>query len=71
MKGLGMRLPECSLTLPQGLHSGSLESGHTQQMLPPPPFVLLLSQHGEVLSGAKDILPTNKIAKLSGRSWDK
>ena len=73
MKGLGMRL---SLTLPQGLHSGSQQSGHTQQMSPPPPFVLLLQQCARVLEEVKDILASYEIAKLRGKklmeeSWVK
>ena len=56
-----MRLP---LTLPPGLHSRSLESGHTQQMSPPPPFVLFLQQCAKVLDEVKDI-------KLGGRKQGK
>lgn len=56
---------ECSLTLSQGLHSGSLEPGHSRQMSPP--FVLLLPQHGEVLNEVKDILPTKVKWKKLGK----
>ena len=70
VKGLGMSL---SLTLSQGLHSGSLESGHTQQTFPPLPFVLLLLQHAGVLDEVKDILASYKITKLRGKKagWKK